>query len=171
MSHLCRASIQWSDTSWLGWRCCWCGCHVSPRRHYYWRGRSNICQPRLQERGLAIESAIFVDEAYTLLHANMAPLEQLGRFFSPTAVYAFGSLKALQASAAKDAAMFGNATTYVHCDADGIDSGESDKAAACCLAAGGISFRLHKKSGVTTECWRLGPNGEHEILHGGTAVH
>lgn len=100
----------------------------------------------LHEAGLRIESVICIDTCYDDSGDNHATatgaLQQLGAFFAPAAVYAFGSLSRFQDACAVAPELYGGATTFVHCDAGSISGEDARAAAALALVEGGHLFAL-----------------------------
>ena len=52
-------------------------------------------------------------------------LQQLASFFAPTPVYAFSSVAQYKQACNAQPALYGYATTYVHCDAGDVSTEES----------------------------------------------
>ena len=111
----------------------------------------------LQEKGLPIESIVFVDRCYAGSPKDCTEAFRLvAGFFDSARVCAFGSLDDLRQAAAAAPAEYGTATTYIHCDAEDI-GGESSRAlAARLLVSGGHAFQLHNNGRAhnSREAWR-----------------
>ena len=97
----------------------------------------------LQAQRIPIASVCVADTAYEKLdQRHRSCFELLAGLFYPARVAAFGSLEHLHGAALADPEAFGRATTYVHCDAEPIDSERSRALAEQLLVAGGHGFLL-----------------------------
>lgn len=103
----------------------------------------------LEGLGLSIESVVCIDLDYADCvkgdHKDgvIAALEQLGAFLGPSvALYAFGSLDSFNNACALEPHLYGNATTFVHCDAGILDTEKVKAAAVRCLVENGHMFQL-----------------------------
>ena len=104
-----------------------------------------------------------VDPAYNPTSPRaLAAAEQLAAFFAPAAVVAFETVAALAASAARDPGQYGRQTTFVQCDASGVDEAKVRELAAACLVDRGLAFcltNLGRGSSDTRAWWCMGARG------------
>lgn len=98
----------------------------------------------LEEKGLTVESIVFVDRAYSgHAHEYKEAFEQVAGFFTQSRLCAFTSLDDLKMACEAEPELYGRATTYVHCDAEDIPGHKTKALAGRLLANGGLAFQLH----------------------------
>jgi len=117
----------------------------------------NLCA--LQDAGLTIESATFVDSDAASSRFRTA-LAELSAFLAPARVSAYDTISRL----AKDILNQRQPTAFnilIHQDAASISRLESRSLASLALVEGGLAFRLCNRgmrSAATFDCWRRTPN-------------
>ena len=105
----------------------------------------------LWSRGLAIESIVAVDEAYSRTHKHHEQyhraLMALGVFFSSARVTAFASSGEYQAAASANPRRFAESNLFVWCDAAAVPREVFTSCALAALAPGQRAFELSNSGG------------------------
>ena len=135
----------------------------------------------LQEKGMEIGCILLCDTAYD--HNGIygagdlktrQPFNLLAGMFLQGKVEGrlsvFNSLKQLERACETESMLFGELTTYIHCDSEDIKQHESNRLAARLLVGGGHAFQLHndgsRSGGGRISAWRKRTTGESHVSFG-----